>query len=570
MAVVLVFAAASFVLVGSATGFASQTAVGDMYREMSDAVGQWHILWMIRDAGFSVTGLASTTVTHHPDEVSMVARIAFLPDAFLLAGMQQLFGLYAGYNLAVWMLLTGLGMAVYLCARRWAAGRIAAVGAGLLVMASPTVATEAGNGRLYYLLALAFVALFTAEIPAIIDGQRRAVIMGGIWFALTALAHWFSGLMLVLVVLIPAGFWLWKAGRKERRGHMLNLAYAVGVAVLLALPVAIYVFSNIDVAPNPYLAAKKTSIWARMLPWGTMDDAFGRTMEWALSPLAALESHRLRWGLLVLVLLLVDRVRKDRIGMVLFGTMFVVGLLVAWGPYVEPAGRGGIRIPLPLYGLYYVVPFLWRQFWVDRVLLFVDLALAVILARHATAWLVDRTWKWRMPAVSVAVLMLLGETALSGFLPLPASQAYDRLGSTEQATADGLREFAGRPETGPVVALPQALFFQTIHGLHIGRPDLVRKPDGEYFVPSEETLLELRGMGFTHLVVFTAGPRVGKDFFENLTGVCPPEDTAKRPAVFRTTLPGRRLEAVLGPPEVFGVALVYPTGSVVENVPHIQ
>lgn len=424
-----------------------------------DFQGTIQQLWLLSFHGLDLEALSSTTYLTYPTPVNLLAELGFLFDVGLIAAVQWVFGFVAGYNIGVWVIYCGLALATYLCARRFGLEPWAATFAGLVIATAQPVLIEVAFGRHYQVLSLATVALALAEWPLILAGRKSAAIRLGVWCTVTLLAHAFTGMVLGIVIVIAAGVALWRHCDGDCRGLVLRLLLAAGVALATALPPVLLQMNNLPSGEEGiglftgysayYLRVLQVSELQGMAPWTLVLYGRLRLLMLGLAILGILAFWRRPLGPLFLVVLL-------------------VAIAVVWGPYatINLANPGGTpevyEVPLPYLFFRTLVPYFWRLLWINRVVLFANLAVA-ILAASALAFVATNTrkWPWLTPVLAVVVLAIgMVRPYESGKLPLPESPVVSKVPDKGHEAATMLRRMGADPRIDVVYSYPRALHLQ--------------------------------------------------------------------------------------------------------------
>jgi hypothetical protein len=439
----------------------SSSYVGDVCA--IDFQGTLQQLWLLQFHHFDVQALSNTTFMTYPTPVNLFAELGFLLDIGLLALLQALLGFVAGYNVAVWLLFTGLGLATWHCGRRFGLSPWFAALSGVLLLSAQGVLVEVAFGRHYQVLSLATATLAFAEWPRVVAGRRFAAVWLGVLCVITLFAHAFTGMVAALVLGTVAFVALWR-GDDPARGHLLvQLGIVAATALVAAVaPVLVQMHHLPTGEEGIAMFTGYTEYYRRIL---SMDELEG------MSPLDLVKYGRLR--LVPLGLAVAALFAGRRIPVVsFFSAVLILALIIVWGPYqtlylnnVPGLTPQAVRIPLPYLGLRAVVPYFWRLLWLSRVALFANLAVA-LLAAWCLAW-VNHALRDRKPVATViagAVLALaIAQPARDGKLLLPRTPSLALMSSEGRKAAEMLGRVRHDARVKVIYSFPRSLHLQRYH-----------------------------------------------------------------------------------------------------------
>jgi hypothetical protein len=435
-----------------------------------DFQGTVQQLWLLRFHNFDLGELSRTVYMTYPTPVNLLAELGFLLDIGLLASMQALFGAILGYNIGAWVILVGLALAVYHCARRYGLSPWFAAVAGLITVSASPIAEELTSGRFYQILSLATATLCLAEWPKLTSGDRFAALRLGCWLTATLFAHAFTGQLIGVFLLVAAAITLCRIDRSNRRMLVFQYLRTSAVLFLLATGPALFQLSHLPSGEkNIEMLSGFGDYYHSVLQ--------SRELE-GLSPFQLLRQGHLRF---IVVLLAAGALfnRSMRSVVLLFVGLLAGALFVVWGPYYSTtlstvgADPISLNIPLPYLILRAVVPYFWRMLWLKRVVLFGNLALG-ILAAMTLSW-AYYSWKDRMRRgqasllVAIALFLSLLQPVATGFLPLHHTLAIpDGPGGLEAAAL--LERVRTSPEVKVVISMSRALHLQQMFEKPVSSP----------------------------------------------------------------------------------------------------
>jgi hypothetical protein len=564
-----------------------------------DARGTWHIYWMFHSHWPHLGDLFHTTLMNHPSGVAFLAPEGLYTDHFLMILCQSVFGLVMGYNAGVFVLLCALAGAVYLLALRFSGSPWASFAASTLILTGHSVRHSVEMGFNYQISALAFAALCLADLPAMMEGSRKAGLKVGLWLGLTTVSYLYYGYLLVVFAVPSALVYLMVIRSTETR-WAVPVGWAALVSVLISAAPGLFVLSNIgsisgmqgdSVLANLFPASDPAQYHAGILS----------VMPFTMDPITLVGEHQVR--ITVLWLSIIGLWRLPRAWQAFWGAFFLVGILAIWGPYagLDPQNPDrGIRLPYWL--LYNHMPLLWRFRYLIRCLPFVDLCMVVLAARGLVlAPLLLRPSRfWRATVILVFIaglceagMMQLTEDnrVLDHLFCLRRSKVIAGSGEKGRETVAYLESLSSG-QAGALVVFPaDARILQVIHGLPVlnhrlnypessdieGNPlgsnpviaalrDSFKK-SGPSFQPEDRE--QLVRFGITHLLVDLSRYQIGQDeifqqYYQNPvrgSTIVPDSPLQISPERFRRSPLGRRLFELMGEPEEHGFLLVYPLGS---------
>jgi len=550
-----------------------------------DARGTWHIYWMFRHFWPDISALSFTTIFNFPDGAPFLAPIGgFYPDHLMMIALQSVFGPALGLNIGVWLILTLLGVATWVLARRLSGSSWAAVISVAFIMSGPAILVEVTDGRNHAVVSLAFAALFLSELPGLVEGRRRAGLLAGLWMGLTTISYWYGGYLLVLlggiaflVMRVTPGV--------QRKPWVRPAGWAVLVATLIIAAPLGWLLSNISTIPGT-----PGGLGASLFP---SHDVMVAPVKGAPPPGADFFPVHMfadRWLRLLIVGMAGWGIWSMQRGWKVFWTAFiVVGLVCSWGP-IHVTGPG-THVKLPFYVLHRLLPLLWRYLWYQRILVLVDLAVVCLAARGLMQmWNARRAPRtWRLASVLVVLAVLVDPTGhmRPWVRCAPAPHAVSPHGDLTVKYLEGMRDRGA----GAVIVYPgKGLMIQTVHGLPMmnssqprqhhrdasprmreiaENPILVAieqecQARGKPFTPAD--VAHLRSFGYTHIILeFSPYRKLEPDQcpdrvmmpndldFVRGGGLLSPEVLAR----FQRSILARRLEAALGPSERHGWLVVY-------------
>jgi hypothetical protein len=459
-----------------------------------DFQGTVQQLWLLRFHNFDLAELSRSVYMTYPTPVNVLSELGFLLDIGVLASMQALFGAILGYNIGAWLILVGLALAVYYCARRYDLSPWFATVAGLITVSASPIAEELTSGRFYQILSLATATVCLAEWPRLTSGNRWAAIRCGFWLTVTVFAHAFTGQLIGFFLLITAVVTLFRTGNGSRRGLLIQYLWASGVLLLLALGPVIFQLTH--------LPSGEESI-AMLSGYEEYYFSVFQVRELkGLSPLKLLGQGHLRVFVLVLAAGALF-VRNRCTGVLLFAGLLVGAMFIVWGPYhhtsISTVGgqSTGLKVPLPYLLLRAVLPYFWRLLWLKRVVLFGNLALGILAAMTLSwaysAWGRRSNWVQARLLVPIALLLSFLQPVATGFLPLSHSLAVlDGPRGIEAAAL--LERVRTSPDVKVVISMSRALHFQE----RFEKP--VSSPKWTYVVSCDNRTLHSCGSFFESFV----------------------------------------------------------------------
>ncbi len=289
-----------------------------------DFQGTLQQLWLLRFHNYDIGEISRTIYMAYPTPVNLLSELGFLLDIGVLASMQALFGAILGYNIGALLLMVGLALAVYYCARRYGLPPWFAVVAGLLTVSAAPVAKELMAGRFYQILSLATATVCLAEWPRLTSGDRWAAIRTGIWLTVTVLAHAFTGQLIAVFLLVTAAATLLRTTKGQRKALLVQYLWAGGVLFVTAIgPVIIQLFYLPSGEESGGMFSGYEDYYLRVL---NLQELVG------LSPLHLVGLGHLRVAVLALATVALF-LRRRQPGVPLFAGLFVSALFVVWGPY---------------------------------------------------------------------------------------------------------------------------------------------------------------------------------------------------------------------------------------------
>ena len=399
-----------------------------------DFQGTLQQLWLLRFHNYDFGELSQTVYLNYPIPVNLFAELGFLLDIALLACNQALFGSVLGYNLGAWMILVGLALAVYHCARRFRLSPWFAAAAALITVSAEPVSVEISSGRFYQLVSLALATLCLAEWPLLTSGRRGAAIRTGLWLTLTVLAHAFTGQLLAAFLLGAAVVTLARANQGERRDLVRQCLWAGATTLLLATGPIVFQMAHLPSGEgNQGMYLGYQEYYQRVLHVADLQ---------GLSPLQLVSHGHLRIATLLLAAAALF-IHRHRPAALLFAGLFIGALFVVWGPYQHisiPLLSGPeleFDVPLPYLAMRATLPYFWRLLWLKRVVLFANLAVGVLAAMTLSQLYValrKRPVRAYL-AVAIAALLCLLPPLLDGRLPLPRSVVVEELEDGPAAAA---------------------------------------------------------------------------------------------------------------------------------------
>ena len=433
-------------------------------------------LWLLQFHHYDLEELSRTVYMYYPTPVNLLSELGFLLDIILLVCTQVLFGQTMGYNVGVWLILVGLALAIYRCARCFELPPWFAAVAALVTLTAQPIADEVANGRLYQILAVATATLCLAEWPRLTTGSRQAAVRCGIWLAVTILAHAFTGQLVGLFVLGVAVVALVRANKEERGRLVEQLLWTGGAGFLVAVGPVIMLASNLPVGEKSigmlsgykdyYLKVQGTEDLVGSSPVDLIRMGMLPILPLALAAAALL-------------------VKKHRTATVFFMALLVGALLVVWGPYqrvVFPSWSSSFlpsqfNIPMPYLALRAVVPYFWRMLWLTRVALFANVAVG-ILAAVTLSWayqaLRNRPWQAR-GMVGLALLLTLVQPILDESLPLAHAHTLEATeGGAESAAL--MERIRNSPDVKALFLFEKALHLQRYFQRPVSMPKWMSGP----------------------------------------------------------------------------------------------
>jgi len=458
-----------------------------------DFQGTLQQLWLLRFHHFDLSELSGTVYMTYPTPVNLLSELGFLLDIGLLAGTQALFGSVLGYNVGAWLILVGLALAIYHCARRFEISPWFAAIAGILAVSAGPVADEVSSGRFYQIFSLATAIACLAEWPQLKAGSRWAAIRTGGWLTVTVLAHAFTGQLIAVFLFCTALVTLARADKTQRVPLSLQYALAAGATLLLAVGPVLLQMANLPSGEEGIgMLSGYEAYYLRVFQSAELH---------GLSPLQLVRQGILRivpLGLAGAALL----VRNRRGTALLFAALFVGSLFVVWGPYhyavMTPPGGGdpvAFDIPLPYLALRAILPYFWRLLWLKRVVLFANVAVG-ILAAMTLAWAyhalpVRRIWARLLVALAVAITF--AQPLTEGYLPLTHSLVVEETDGGAEAAAL-LERVRLSTDVKVVVSIARALHLQE----RFQKP--VSAPKWTYYVSCDNRTLYNCGRFFDSFV----------------------------------------------------------------------
>jgi hypothetical protein len=541
--------------------------------------------------------LSHTAMRNFPGGVPFLGPNSIYPDHILIIGLQSLFGPVMGYNLGIWILLSLLGLGVFWVTRKFTGGSWVGFAAAALFLTGRSCRLMIAQGLNYQIPSLLFTALLLAELPALFNGNVNAGRRAGLWLALAGISYWFFGYLLVLI-LAPAIGCYWCI---EKRGMMKAIKPAVW-AVLVAVPVTlvpfVWVLSNISTISG-LQGGLEQSLFP---PDDYMQEELMRTFHMAITWDKFFWEGWLRptvTAFAIIGFFLLDSKWK-----VFWAAFVAMAVIISLGPVAldgRPEDMSVIK--LPYWYLYHYFPLLWRFRYLNRVSMFLDLAL-VVAAAQGLMFVAKQRFRWRM-AVPVCVIVVLGffETnllfeeggGLSDCMFYSRSRVHASAGPEGKAMDEGLRSLRSNGGNAVIVFPTDGFLLQTMHGLpmvnhEFGLMEQFRKqiPEihnnhlfmavAERFINTTRTFVredatQLFNLGVTHLLVdlsryqfpFLREAPVRKCTRARIRGQEEPNPNMDGLAeTFRSSPLGKNLDQELGAPEEHGWILIYKFGSTEE------
>jgi hypothetical protein len=183
------------------------------------------------DAGLIERALAVLGLGRYPETGNIV-------DVMLLAWpLQALFGMVAGYNLQVLLILGINGLCGYALARSLVGDRPLALAAGLVAVVNPVCLQDIEASGLRQVLLWWLLLLPIPLRKAIEEQSAPAAAMAGVLLGLTAIFYWFYGLFAGILIAIWLAMRLWRHGRSPVSG--LRELRWVGDLVLFTAVIAV-------------------------------------------------------------------------------------------------------------------------------------------------------------------------------------------------------------------------------------------------------------------------------------------------------------------------------------------
>ena len=431
----------------------------------------WNIWWVSKALSLGAP-IFFTPYMFYPTGISLYFHTLDPLNGVLAAPFVMMFGLSAAYNIMniVWFILAASG--TYLLAYHITANRAAAFIAGLIYGFSPYMAFHLWAGQ----ITLLSTGLLPLYLLALLVGLRERwpfLLVAAVLLTATGLSEWHYLIFLVTItglVAISESFRL-----RQARAIVLVFAKCAGVgALFLALfsPVLIPMiaeYTNKASAQRPiaHSVLHSVDLLAFWLPsiyhplWG----------DWAQSIFSQLVSKDVvagvaTLGYVALALALIGTLREWRRS-ALFVLMFVVGFLLALGPYLQINGVNSYDTALPIpmpFVLFRMLPFMEIFRFPSRFVLISMLALA-ILAAIGVDWLTRTPRLIRLPRWGrVGLPMLLSALVLFEFWPKPFP-----IDSTANAAdvSPFYRQLAADPSDYAILEVPNlkanSMFYQMIH-----------------------------------------------------------------------------------------------------------
>ncbi len=401
-----------------------------------------------------------------------------------------------------------------------------------------------------------FAPLYLAALLDVLEGGgRRAALRAGLWFGLASLGYWYTGLFLAVGSLGLVAL---------RRARILALLPGVLLAAVLVIPALLpwlVHWADLPVAAPAQTAAAHVAI-AELEAVPTADRMAALHGSDPLFPFRATpidRSNRVGVVLLVAAVLGARRFpswqRWGLVAMAVAGALFVLGPVLKAGE--SPVLVAGRTVPLPFAWLAALGPWFARLDWPERWGCLVALGCAGLAARTPRPWI-------------PAGLLLVEGILLSGNLPLATQdlhllEHWRVLGRADGAVLElplsrwgldasvvGLhRRYHGRPSANPMLLPPGAV------------PPLawkewtVRQPFLQWLQAYEDR--KMPEDPEVDLVAALARSGIGAVALDaEPHGVL----TDGRARNFR-----KRLARVLGPPDDYGVVVVWWTRPPVERAP---
>ncbi len=431
----------------------------------------WNIWWVSKALSLGVP-IFSTPYMFYPTGISLYFHTLDPLNGVLAVPLVMLFGISAAFNIMsmLWFVLAAGG--AYLLAYDVTTNRPAAFIAGLIYGFSPYMAFHLWAGQ----ITLLSTGLLPLYLLALLVGLRERwpfLLLAAALLTATGLSEWHY---LIFAVTITGLVAISESLRlRQARAILAVFAKCAGVgALFLALfsPVLVPMiaeYANKASAQRPitHSVLHSVDLLAFWLPsiyhplWG----------DWAQSIFSRLVSINVvagvaTLGYVALALALIGTLREWRRS-ALFVLMFVVGFLLALGPYLQINGVNSYDtahpIPMP-FVLFRMLPFMEIFRFPSRFVLVAMLALAM-LAAIGTDWLTRLPRMIRLPRWGRAGLpALLVALVLFEFWPKPFP-----IDPTANAAdvSPFYRQLAADPSDYAILEVPNlkanAMFYQTIH-----------------------------------------------------------------------------------------------------------
>ena len=407
--------------------------------ELPDLPGMYNIWWLVYEQGMS--GAMHSKMIMYPAVTDRFTIQGFPLDALFGWPFCAAFGLTAGFTLGVWSFLGAAGISMaWLCARWWKSA-IGGLAGGIAFQTAGIYLREINQGRAVHVLGAAFVPVAIALAMDATDrggaGSRAsratAAILCGLCAAGCALAYWYWGVFLVVMLLMTA-----IACFPERRPLVGAIGLIIASGMVGAGGPLLYTLaqagSHGGVNAQIFDVVAHTSRLIDLLEFrdlGSATESDGATM---IRPVS---------GLLCLLACFAQRRRT-----LLPFLWLIVGFLLALGPVIQLPrlfGVDGVSLPGPFITVS-MLPLLRRLWWPDRMLFVGAVGFALMVAGGASR-LVAR---WRWTAAPVVILLLIEPWVMSTNLPMEVTDLTSaRLAGVATVLGSGEGPFLELPLTNP-------------------------------------------------------------------------------------------------------------------------
>jgi len=427
----------------------------------------WGIGWVPFAIAHGLNPLVSTAL-NHPTGINLLWNQPVAIPLAVLWPVTALFGAMVTYNLVMTLSLALASFFAFLVIRRWVPGAVAAAVGGALYGFSPYMTGQL-LGHVNLVLSGVTPPLALMLLDEILVRRRRRPMTLGLLTALLAVVQYFISQEVLLTEIMVAAIVIlalaitYRHDVRERAGYVLRCLgwAALPAAAVLAYPVLFQFFGANHVVNSG--AIHGTDIYVTdpanfVVP----------TVVQLFSPAAAtnISSHfsgnASEWdaylGIPLILLLIIATVRGWRVPVIRVAAIVaVVVAVLSLGPHINVQGHPLLAVPLPWW-IPAHLPVL-DDILPNRLMVYVDLAAAIVVAFALRALWLMRTRVVLNVAVAVVILLPLVPTLPAPATPLTAPSLF--ASSTPAASVQGGVVLF---EPYPSNDYPEAMFWQLTSG----------------------------------------------------------------------------------------------------------